>query len=397
MSKTAEIQRIRYFMMVGIIPEDRISLTQSAPRSHGLDTLRSLAILSVMVFHVYTFHDAGTLPAQMGWMGVDLFFVLSGYLIGAQFLRPYRSGARPGLWTFYRNRLFRVLPAYLVVLAIYYILPFWREAPSLPPLWQFLTFTQNLFVDYRVNDAFSHVWSLCVEEHFYLLFPLTVLFMMRKPSLRRTVGLLGCLVLLGICIRTFVLFHALRPLASVGQPFGLVYIERIYYPTYSRLDGLLAGITLASIKTFRPVWWSALSRRGHTLLCFGLALVGVAFYLFSHRWESVTGAAAFGVVLGFPLLSLGLGLLVASSLSANGWLRFRVPGSKLIATLAYSLYLTHKELIHLVDLCFPGIAQAGRFYWLELYTALCLCVAAVLYLCVERPFLILRDRGSISL
>jgi len=334
--------------------------------------------------------------AQMGWMGVDLFFVLSGYLIGTQFLRPYRSGAAPGLWTFYRNRLFRVLPAYLVVLAMYYILPFWREAPSLPPLWQFLTFTQNLFVDYRADGAFSHVWSLCVEEHFYLLFPLIVLFMMRKPSLRKTVGLLGCLVLLGISIRAYVLFHLLQPLASAGQPFGLVYIERIYYPTYSRLDGLLAGITLALVRTLRPVWWSALSRRGHTLLCIGLALIGVAFYLFEARWESVSGASAFGVAFGFPLLSLGLGLLVASALSANGWLRFRVPGAKLIATLAYSLYLTHKELIHLTDNCFPGLALAGRFYWLGGYAAFCLIAGELLYLCVERPFLIFRDRGSIS-
>ena len=114
-------------------------MTQSAPRSHGLDTLRSLAILSVIVFHAYTFHDVGSLPwivefaAQMGWMGVDLFFVLSGYLIGSQLLRPYRRNERPRLWGFYRNRLYRVLPAYLVVLATYIVLPVWRESPSLPP------------------------------------------------------------------------------------------------------------------------------------------------------------------------------------------------------------------------------------------------------------------------
>ena len=376
-------------------------MTHSAPRAPGLDTLRSLAILSVIVFHIYTFHDVGNIPAtiafaaQMGWVGVDLFFVLSGYLIGSQLLRPYLPGECPQLWSFYRNRAFRVLPAYGVVLGVYLILPFWRESPNLPPLWQLLTFTQNLFVDYRVNQAFSHVWSLCVEEHFYMFLPLIVLSMMRKPSFWKTVALIAGLVLFGICIRAFILFHSLRPLALAGQRFGLVYIERIYYPTYSRLDGLLAGVTLALVKTFRPLWWNALAKRGHTLFCVGLFMVGIAIWLFTDRWDSVIGASAFGTAIGFPILSLGLGLLVASALSANGILsRFKVPGAKLIATLAYSLYLTHKELIHLVDLCFPVIARAGFLPWLGVYAVCCLAVSGLLYLCVERPFLILRDRRS---
>ncbi len=374
-------------------------MTQSAPRSHGLDTLRSVAILTVMVFHVYTFHDVGTLPwivefaARMGWMGVDLFFVLSGYLIGSQLMRPYQRSERPRLWGFYRNRLYRVLPAYLVVLATYFILPIWRESPNIPPLWQFLTFTQNLLGDYRVNQAFSHVWSLCIEEHFYLFLPLIVLFMMCKPSMRKTATVLGGLVLFGVCVRAFILFHTLRPLASGGQSFGFVYLVRIYYPTYSRLDGLLAGVTLALVKTFRPAWWSVLAKRGHALLGLGLCLIGVAMWLFKDRWISVTGASAFGTVIGFPVLALGLGLLVASALSANGLLsRVKIPGANLIATLAYSLYLTHKELIHLVDRYIPDIAQDRVFLWLVVYTVFCLIVAAALYLCVERPFLNLRDR-----
>jgi peptidoglycan/LPS O-acetylase OafA/YrhL len=166
----------------------------------------------------------------------------------------------------------------------------------------------------------------------------------------------------------------------------------IYYPTYSRLDGLLAGVTLAIIRSFRPAWWSAMARRGHTLAGIGLALAGIALYLLKDRTESASGAAAAGTVIGFPVLAAGLALLVASALSTNGLLRVKIPGAKLIATLAYSLYLTHKELIHLVDMCFPVIAQSSRWQWMGLYTISCLLVAATLYLCVERPFLILRDR-----
>jgi len=379
-------------------------LTHSAPRVHGLDTLRSLAILSVLVYHVQVFHGfafngTGTLPealvpaARLCWMGVDLFFVLSGYLIGSQLFRPYAAGHSPSLWSFYRNRLFRVLPAYAVVLALYYALPVWNEDPGhLSPPWQYLTFTFNLFVDYSRNHAFSHVWSLCIEEHFYLALPLIALAMMRKPSLRKTAAVLAGLVFLGILIRAFVLFHTLRPLDAAGESFGLEYMERIYYPTYSHFDGLLAGVALALVKTFRPLWWSALMRHGHSLTGLGLALTGIAIYLFKDRFESVSGASAFGTVFGFPILSLGLGLLVASALSRNGLLRFKVPGARLIATLAYSLYLTHKELIHLVDDNFPVLAQAGRLQWMGLYAVACLVVASALYLAVERPFLLLRDR-----
>lgn len=373
-------------------------MTQSAPRAHGLDTLRAVAIVAVIVYHLSGFHGEGTLPAwllpaaQLGWMGVDLFFVLSGYLIASQFLRPYLSGERPSLKSFYRNRLFRILPAFGAVLALYLAVPLWRERPSLPPLWELLTFTQNLFVDRNRYGAFSHVWSLCVEEHFYLFFPLIVLAAMCRPSMRRTVAIVASLVLCGILIRGYVLLHLLQPLAATEGYFGLAFTERIYYPTYTHLDGLLAGVSLALIRTFRPVTWSALARRGHTLLVAGTCLVALAVYLTKDFWDSVTGVAAIGSLIGFPVLAAGLGLVVASAVSANGWLRLRIPGARQVATLAYCLYLTSKELIHIVDLCFPAIAEGAMLAWLCVYALFCVIAAAVLHLCVERPFLWLRDR-----
>ena len=375
-------------------------MTQSTPRAHGLDTLRALAIVSVIAYHLKDFHGDETLPAFMaaaatfGWMGVDLFFVLSGYLIASQFLRPYRTGLRPHLWPFYRNRLFRILPAFGAVLILYLAVPGWRGSRSLPPLWELLTFTQNLFVDRFRYSAFSHVWSLCVEEHFYLFFPLIVLAAMRKRSMRITIAIFVGLVFFGILIRGYVLFHFLQPLAASGGRFGIAFTERIYYPTYSHLDGLLAGVTLALVRTFRPITWSALARRGHTLFLAGACLVGLAVYLTKDFWDSVTGVAAIGAIIGFPVLSLGFGLLIASAVSTNGWLRFKLPGAKLVATLAYSLYLTHKEIIHLVDLCFPAIAEGHMFQWLIVYAVSCFLVASILYRCVERPFLTLRDRPS---
>jgi peptidoglycan/LPS O-acetylase OafA/YrhL len=379
---------------VSSVPGARLS----GPRFHGLDTLRGLAILAVMAFHFWGYGGENALPAwfepiaRCGWMGVDLFFVLSGYLIGSQLLKPYAAGERPGLWGFYRNRMYRILPAYLVVLAAYYWIPNWPEFDGMAAPWKFLTFTYNLVIDFSQQLAFSHVWSLCVEEHFYLLLPLIVLVLMRKPSLRKAAALFAGIFLFGVAIRSFFLLHTLEPADRAGDSWGMQYMAHIYYPTYSRLDGLLDGVALAAVRVFRPAWWQWIARRGHALTLAAAGLVAVAVWLTHDRYESVTGAAAVGDVVGFPILALGLACLVASSISENGLLsRWKIPGAKLIATLAYTLYLTSKALIHLVDLCFPHLAAASMGGRIAVYAGFCLITAGTLHLCVERPFLLLRD------
>jgi peptidoglycan/LPS O-acetylase OafA/YrhL len=382
--------------MMGLLAEAPF-LHNTFKRSHGLDTLRSVAILSVIVYHLLAFHgdtvpDAVLPIVRIGWMGVDLFFVLSGYLIASQLFKPYLSGERPGLWQFYRNRLYRVMPAFFVVLGLYLSIPSWREAETLAPVWQYATFTFNLLASHPAGKGFSHVWSLCVEEHFYLFLPLIVLFAMRRPSLRRAVTAIAALVLFGVAIRAWFLFHMLRPLAAQDDGFGTAFMRHIYYPTYSRLDGLLAGVSLALVKTFRPTWWAQIARRGHLLLALGVAFAGVAVYLVRDQYAAETGTSVASVLFAFPVLALGLACMVASALSSNGWLRLKIPGAQLCATLAYCLYLTQKELLHLVDLWFPRLEDFSRLAWFAVYLAVCFAVAGVLHLCVERPFLLLRDR-----
>jgi peptidoglycan/LPS O-acetylase OafA/YrhL len=353
--------------------------------------MRALAILWVMPFH-FRFSNLPSVfsgVARTGWMGVDLFFVLSGYLIGSQLLRPYLSGDQPSLAGFYLRRAFRILPAFLAVLLLYLVMPAFREAPGLSPAWQFLTFTENLRIDYLHDQAFSHFWSLCVEEHFYLVLPLLVLALMRKPGFAKALTTVIAILLFGILIRASVYHFQLQPLLSSGDDsFALRYIEKIYYPTYTRLDGLLMGVILAIIKTFRPVWWRNLMAQGYLLLATGLACCGAAIWLFRNRF-SFSGAVA-----GFPLLSLGLALIVASSLSPRCLLS-RVRGFALPATLAYSLYLTHKEIGHLDYLYLNRFLSSGS-PWTN-FTVLFISsflAAGALYLAVERPFLRLRERIS---
>jgi peptidoglycan/LPS O-acetylase OafA/YrhL len=366
--------------------------TLNSDRLTGLDTLRALAIMSVMLFHLQWFMPEVLAPvAQFGWMGVDLFFVLSGYLIGSQLLKPVQQGCCIDVLGFYRKRAYRILPAYLVVLALYAFWPRWREADTMSPMWEFLTFTENLFVDYSKNFAFSHVWSLCVEEHFYLLLPVVVLVLARRTAFWKTVAMLATLVLLGIVVRCYELLHLLRPLAEDDR-LGTAYIEHVYYPTWTRLDGLLAGIAVALVRLFRAKWWTVLARWANGLLAVGMALVGVSMVLFVDRFRSVTGASAWGTVVGFPLLSLGLAMVLVAAIEHGSLLgRWRVPGAKLLATLAFSLYLTHKAVAHLMYLWFPTMMDARSWVVAPVLAVSCLVVAMLLYVAVERPFLILRD------
>lgn len=357
-------------------------------RLPGLDLLRAWAIVWVMLFHSYVVGGLGERFAWLqrdGWMGVDLFFVLSGYLIGHQLLAPLMRGEPLGWVAFYRRRAFRILPAFLTVLAVYLAWPAAREAPGLAPAWQFLSFTLNLVVDYRNHPAFSHAWSLCVEEHFYLLFPWLAWWLVRRPSAQRALAMGLGVVAFGMVVRGYVWLHDMAPVRDVPGPlFGLRFVEGIYYPTWARLDGLLAGVALAALRVGRPQAWARLQRHAGIVLAAGVGLFVLSVWLFRERlgfWPSV---------IGYPLLSLALALCVGAATALPA--RWAVPGCGWLARISYSLYLSHKLALHAV--------ASGAVEPLELHGAMAfgsyaggvLVLGAVLYYGVERPFLRWRER-----
>ena len=358
-----------------------VSEKHSASREPGLDTLRAVAIVAVMLYHLRPFlPESIGVVGQFGWIGVDLFFILSGYLIGFQLFRPYAVGEQPRILNFYLRRLLRILPAYLVVIVLYAAWPAWREAPGFGPLWKFLTFTENLLFnpDFR---AFSHVWSLCVEEHFYLVLPLLTLWIAPRSTFRRMSVLLSAVLIGGILMCAWAVIHADN------------FMHDIYYPTWMRLDGLLVGVGLAQLRVFRPGWWELVLQRGHLVLLAGLALVGVMIGLLQDDgYPGTEGLSAWATVLGFPILAVGLGMILMSSIARNGLLRrLPIPGARFVANLAFTLYLTHKAVAHLTRVYLPRLTARQDIRAALTYATSCLIAAAILHFCVERPFLRLRD------
>src|SRR5207248_6833315 len=183
-------------------------------RQPGLDLLRALAIVVVVIYHagIMGFPLTGRVH-RFGWIGVDLFFVLSGYLIGGQLLAPLMRGQRLNFGTFFARRVLRIMPAYFVVLAIYFLLPSWREYPEMSqPLWKFLFSIQNIAL--HGGTAFSHAWSLAVEDQFYLVLPFILLALNNRPRAAMTVA---CVIVVGgTFLRTFLAYQNLNEAGAVS-------------------------------------------------------------------------------------------------------------------------------------------------------------------------------------
>ncbi len=156
-------------------------------RAIGPDLLRAAAILLVMLVHLPVEATPSVLLGvrTYGWLGVDVFFVLSGFLIGSQLFKEISRTGRVDIKSFYIRRAFRIFPAFFTVLGLYALFPILRDAPTMQPLWSFATFTVNFNFDPRVGRAFSQAWSLCVEEHFYLTLPILVLLLYRRINAKR--------------------------------------------------------------------------------------------------------------------------------------------------------------------------------------------------------------------
>ncbi|MEO7066782.1 MAG: acyltransferase [Rhodanobacter sp.] len=356
-------------------------------RKPGLDLLRAVAVVWVMVFHSYwAGYQGGGVFRWSGWMGVDLFFALSGFLIGSQVFTPLAAGKRVGLTDFYLRRSFRTLPAFFAVLTIYFVWPSLRETTGMMPLWRFLTYTMNLWID-PSRAAFSHAWSLCVEEQFYLLFPALAIAIAWQTSFRRSAALFGALVLGGMLLRAWLWWHFLAPVAAADGDSGIPYARYLYDPTWARLDDLLAGIALAAMRSYSTRGWAWIERHANTVALLGALLTAACMFGFDER--RMTFAAN---VFGYPVLALAMGTLVASAATGRGVLTtLQLPGVEWLALASYSLYLSHKMVYGQLHGRFAAVVDGHGIWTALIYVAVVLAVGAALHYSVERPFLKLRE------
>ncbi len=343
-----------------------------------LDSLRGLAAVVVLLFHL---DSRRYFP---GWSGVDLFFVLSGYLITSIILR---DGGTPGFYArFYARRSLRIWPIYyLVLLGLVAVNPLLPKPASLKSLPYALTYTQNLPLYFgqeppRPHPAFDHAWTLSLEEQFYLIWPALVIWAGR----RRLVPLCG--IAIGIALAT----------RSGGNGLLPKYLERLLA---SRCDGFALGGILAW--ALAEGGW-AREGRNRGRLAFASALALAAVYL---AWGSMTYGALGFIGLPTPMWSgetifmigvLYAGIIGLCALDTGAWwlAPLRFPPLVYLGQISYGLYLFHVVVYWVVDGCDPKVsfryAQPWPIQAIKLLLSLAVAIAS--WHLIERPILRLKDR-----
>ena len=366
-------------------------------RIPALDGLRGIAILLVLLRHAIfgvtsvqgieahsRFASFVIACGQLSWSGVDLFFVLSGFLIGG-ILLDARSSPR-FFQTFYIRRAYRILPLYFLVIGLS-LLPHLlaqfsaaRAAHTTPlplPWWSYATFTQNFWMAYLGvfgPSGMGITWSLAIEEQFYLSIPLLI----RNVRPRNLVIVLLMMIACAPWLR--VLLHS-----SMTYP-GLA--SYVLMPT--RADALCLGV-LAALLVRNEVFWNWLQSNRRTLWSVtGVFFVGVAYM----TWQGYDALSFAMTTWGFSWLATFYTCILLIAVSSSRGPVSRIlqnPSLMRLGTLAYCSYLVHVAIMnalrHPLKAHFPEFPVAAWLAGGILGIALTLAVAALSYKYFEKPLL----------
>lgn len=344
-------------------------------RNVGLDLLRFIAVALVLGRHAAVEESSNWVLAAWrcgGWVGVDLFFVLSGFLVSSLLFNEHSRTGRIRVGRFLVRRGFKIYPAFWVFLGLTTLLQLYNGTPSpFVSLFVELLFLQNYFA-----GIWLHTWSLAVEEHFYFLLATLIGIATRKnwhKSWRVILGFILCVSVGCLTARMALAWNDPKFIAS----------EHLFR-THLRIDSLFAGVMLAYLQRFSRLQQRIQMIPSLVLVTLGLTLLSPAFVfgLNDQRWISTVGLTLF--YLGSSLL-----LLAAVRLKTSSSALLKNPCRLGIAS--YSIYLWH---VPANDLAL-GMCDAWEFgqsgYWL-MYIGGSLLAGLVMHHVVEVPALAIRER-----
>jgi len=325
----------------------------SHSRITQLDGLRAVAVLAILIHH--------NLRVPLLWVGVDIFFVLSGFLITGILLSRKKSGS--GYFSyFYSRRAFRILPPYILTLFACFILLHWR---NFSPWWGYTFFLMNMNgILWPAGGPPVPLWSLAVEEQFYLVWPFVILFLSEKMLLR-------------VAVAALFVTPLLRVLCTPLFPDHFY----IYYMTPFRADLLCSGAVLALLWKDRTPRFVAICRQGWigTLLGFGGMAVAQIWPVF--RLNNNTRPAN-GLI--YSLSVLGSLSLVAWALADKGWLHKALTWRPVmfVGRISYTMYLVGSVVLVVAERFIHGqpwvmvVDVTGTILW-----------AAISWFLMEQPIL----------
>lgn len=358
-------------------------------RNFGLDCVRALAIVLVLFDHSGYFF----LPTQasnntlfiFGFYGVELFFVLSGFLIGEIIVKQFSSGfSMEHIKQFYLRRWMRTLPLYYVVLVLSLI------ADSI--LHKNLNFHLSHFVFLQNFNAterefFKVSWSLAIEEWFYLLLPLLFLCYVKIANTSKK---LFRVLLITICCIFLLRFFVIL---TYHLSFDTL---RIFVPL--RFDSLLIGVLLAAVKVHYKKSYQLLATKKLFFTAVFLMLINMVYFLYIYLHSQLSTSVLF-TSIGFTVTSLLFACFIPFS-EKSAFLNVLIPKNKIVyktittvSVLSYSLYLLHLEIFTLCILSFQGRISPFFIFLIAGFVTYFSSFAA--HKIIEKPIMDLRDKLSL--
>lgn len=343
-------------------------------RRLDLDVVRGVAIVLALGWH-FNGEPSGSAVLDVlqfpgrtfGWAGVDLFFVLSGFLLGTLALKEQQRTGRFDGRRFTVRRILKLWPVLYVFLAVQALT---SPEPAADYLWQNALHVQNY-----AGTSIAHLWSLAVEEHFYLalavLFPLAA---RRRFSPRRLAAILGAVLVVALALR-------------VGGAVSGASDVALQWRTHFRVDSLTAGVLLALVSVHWPERFDRLVQRRR--LWAAVTAAGVAFL------ATVGKQGALGGTLGFTVAYL-TGAAFLLLLYRAAWvprLRWISAPMALLGRYSYGIYIWHVTAAALALQVLPGLAEGSSTPTAQVVRYVAAVTVGVLATAlVEKPVLRLRDR-----
>jgi peptidoglycan/LPS O-acetylase OafA/YrhL len=345
----------------------------------ALDGVRGLAILTVMVVHT------GAPFVSGGFLSVDLFFVLSGFLITSVLLEEWEKRTTIRLGNFYVRRALRLLPGLAALLVVLGLLSLRFSPHEAAELWREIAYTFFYAANWALAfdrmpamGALGHAWTLAIEEQFYLAWPVLVLTMLRSGLTRRGLALATGAAIAAAAAHRLLLWH------------GGATMDRLFYGFDTRCDALLAGC-LAGIVAGWP--GRETSATAATVLGVAAPLAGLAFGAFVLVADQNQGAMYAG---GFTVVALSAAVLLLHVVDHPSSLLARVLATRpliYVGKISYGLYLWHWPAFLFVLLVMqPRGWSAGAINTMRFVAAF--AMAELSTRLVEQPALKLKKRWS---
>ena len=360
----------------------------------SIDSLRALAVLAVIIYHV----DVNYLPG--GFLGVDLFFVLSGYLISSLIIKEFRKTGTVNLYNFYIRRARRLLPAvYFMITVGLVVMVLFNEVllrkSHLDAIfgyiyssnWWYIFHKLDYFDSFGAQSPFKHLWSLAIEEQFYMIFPFLFLLVNGKKKSKDGTYKLNknfLYVIVGLILVSLIA-HILL--------FDINNISRIYFGTDTRAFSLLVGVVGAILYPMERLHSKVTPQQN--MIYSVVSLVSIATLITVMIYTSEYNALLYRG--GFLLVAI-LGLIVIISSGKQHTLMSKLLSFKpivFIGKISYSLYLWHFPILVLTT----PVSEIGNpnIFFVILRIVLTFAIAIVSYVFVETPIRKLGFKNYINL